>query len=277
MQFVLVSDIHIDLVKWRWDNIMPQCYGIDTIVIAGDISNDIWTTCNWLVEAKSRFSNVLWVAGNHDFYNQGHHRTRLVPDRKFAENWPNPRDVEEMLHHYEKWSTAHNIHFLNRKTVKIKDITFVGTTGWHDYLAGEPFSFDEQVKAWYNTLSDTTIRWQKDQTAANHLYPLTAANADAVWLNEAVSDVNCPMVVVTHHLPHRRLRWEMPHDVHWTQLHGSFVNTLCESINSQHIKMWCYGHTHQRKMIDINGITYVCNSRGYQHENPNWQPIILEV
>lgn len=275
MKFILMSDIHIDLVPWNWDSILTSCDTVNTVVIAGDISNDIWTTCNWLVEAKEKFTNVIWVAGNHDFYNQGFHKTRIrnINDSK----WPYPCDVTEMLDHYEKWSRQHGIYFLHRSYVEVDGVKFFGATGWHDFVAGEPFGYDDQVTAWYKSLSDTTIRWDKNVFKPNHQFPLKAACEDAKWLTHALTGISQPCVVVTHHIPSRTLKWEMPHDIHWTKLHGSFVNTRLETVENKNIVYWCYGHTHQRQMKKINDTLYVCNSRGYLHENPNWTPIILEV
>lgn len=276
MKFILVSDIHIDLVPWNWDSVFRDCEKADTIIIAGDISNKVRQVCSWLVEARQLFKNVVWVAGNHDFYNQEFAKTRLI-DREQENQWPAPCDVPEMLAHYQKWSIENDINFLHRSSVEINGIKFFGTTGWHDFVAGEPWSYDDQVIAWYKSLSDTTIRWNKNEFKPDHRYPLNAAREDAKWLADALVDVSQPCVVVTHHLPLRTLKWEMPHDPHWTKLHGSFVNTSFELITNKNIAYWCYGHTHQRKMKKIYNTNYVCNSRGYLHENPNWEPIILEV
>jgi Icc-related predicted phosphoesterase len=86
-----------------------------------------------------------------------------------------------------------------------------------------------------------------------------------------------PTIVVTHHLPHRDLCWQKPHDIAWTALHGSFANTGLESITDPKIKMWIYGHTHQRGMTTINGQQYMCNARGYPGENPGWVPVVFDI
>lgn len=274
MKFVLVSDVHVDLVQWHWDSVMDHCNSVDTLLIAGDISNSVSTTSRWLVEAKQRFKNVIWVAGNHDFYNCDFHTTKIVTSTQWS---PPPYDMTEMLAHYEKWSTAHGIHFLHRNLVEIEGVKFVGTTGWHDFSAGQPWPYEVQVLSWYQALSDTRIVWNKDRIQPNHRNPLIAAQTDAAWLANAVNTLSSPSVIVTHHLPSSWLKWDRPSDIMWTKLHGCFVNTLLENIHSEHIKYWCYGHTHQRQMKRIKNIEYVCNARGYQHENPNWTPIILEV
>ena len=262
----------MDLSPLDMTELADLAKSVDTLVVAGDIANDVWTVCKWLKQSREMYQRVIWVAGNHDFYNADFHTTKV-----YNPNWPSPKSVPEILNLYSKWSQDNDIVFLNRSSVTVDNITFLGATGWHDFIAGEPWDSDQQITAWYNTLSDTRIIWQNDQTKADHRFPMNAAKADADWLNSAVNQTRNQCVVITHHLPHRALKWEQLHDLAWTQMHGCFVNTMCEGINDKKIALWCYGHTHQRGMKTVNEVTYVCNSRGYYHENPSWQPIVLEV
>jgi len=276
MKLVLMSDIHADLMPWSWSDLDGVPSDARMAVVAGDISNDVWQTSRWLLDLKSRFDHVIWVAGNHDFYNHGFHRTRLH-DPSVASIWPYPADVPEMYDHYQRWSDAHGITFLHRRSVVIDGITFIGATGWHDYRGGEPYSTDDQIKVWYRGMSDSQIRWQKDLLHPDHLKPLDSGILDYESIKGLVSKADGPIVVVTHHLPHRRFLWQRPHDPVWTMLHGSFVNTMMENIIDPKIKYWFYGHTHQRGMGDVGTTTYVCNARGYQGENNSWAPLVIEI
>lgn len=276
MKFVLVSDLHVDMNPWNWDFLELCESDLNTIVVAGDISNDVWEVSRWLVEAKRRFENVIWVPGNHDFYNLGFHQTRLH-DPEFSKKWPYPGDVPEILDHYTRWSHAHGIHFLHRDSIKIEDVTFIGATGWHDYRGGEPYSTEDQIKVWYDVLNDRMINWQRGLVKPDHLKPFDAGVKDWEYLRDSVSTARGTKVVITHHVPHRRFIWQKPHDRVWTMLHGSFVNTRMESIQDPEIRYWIYGHTHTRNMSDLGSTTYVCNARGYRGENNRWEPIILDV
>ena len=275
MKFCLISDVHADLRKWSWSEFEDQ---IDspTLVVAGDISNYIDDTCKWIADAKNHFKNVVWVAGNHDFYNSGFHQTRLIDPNSAQSRLLYPRTVDQIIDHYRQWSEKHSIHFLHRDSVLIDGVRFIGCTGWHDFIAGEPYTTEVQIQTWLS-LNDKVILWADDQRCPDHMFPLKQAIADAEYLTDAVDASQEPTVIVTHHLPHRSLKWDRPEDPIWTKQHGGFVNTKMEKIINKNIKFWCYGHTHQRGMKDINGITYVCNSRGYWHENHNWQFISLEI
>ena len=276
MKFAVISDIHQDINPWDWNMLSTIPSDISTIVVAGDIDNDVWNTCTWLVQLKQQFETVIWTPGNHDFYNIGFHRTRAVPSRDWAMKWKSPFTVAEIYDHYSRWSIEHGIHFLHRSSVLHNGVTFVGATGWHDYIAGEPYSTDVQISSWKRIIGDSRhIVWERNKI--DHMLPLHAAAGDAAAIKQMISQSSGPVVVVTHHLPHRRLTWQKPYDPVWTSLHGSFVNTMFEEINDEKIKYWIYGHTHQRNMTNIGDVCYVCNARGYPDENQNWLPIVLEV
>jgi predicted phosphodiesterase len=274
MKICVISDIHADVHAWSWDELNDVTY-CDVLIVAGDISNNVWHVCHWLVEAKQRFARVIFVPGNHDFYNLGFHQTRLYDPTKDAE-WPYPRTVPEMISHYSKWCANNGIDFLHRKSVEINGITFIGATGWHDYTAGVPYTTEMQIKTWYEGLNDTCILWN-DNPTPNHLNPFDAGQRDIQAVQTALSLAPSDCVIITHHVPHKDLCWQKPHDRWWTMLHGSFANRGFENVRDPRIKYWIYGHTHNRRMNNLDGITFVCNARGYPNENSKWEPVILTL
>lgn len=278
MKIAVISDLHIDHNPLDWslfDTIQEQT---NTIVVAGDISNDVDQTCRWLVNLRERFEKVIWIAGNHDFYNTGFHKTKIIPNIEYSNKWPTPYTVAEIYDHYSRWSTEHDIMFLSRNSVQIDDVLFAGVTGWHDFQAGEPFAQKEQIDHWYRYLNDSRyVKW--DKFAVDHNHVITAANLDTEFLKNTVSNNTSvsKMVIISHHLPKREFAVAKPHDFIWTKLNGSFVNTAFEQISSENLKYWIYGHTHFRSMKTLGPTTFVCNPRGYLHENPQWEPILLEI
>jgi len=273
MKFTLISDVHVDITAWDPDRLSPASPDCNTIVVAGDISNDIWITCKWIKSLKDSWANVIWVAGNHDFYNVGFHRTRIFnPD--VEKLYPYPKTVDEIHQHYAKWSASHGIHYLNHNSVVIDGVRFVGATGWHDFVAGEPFSKGDQIFEWMQT-HDSRIMW--DQKGADPWSVEDAAKKDREYIINTVNNSPESVVVVTHHLPHRQLSVLRPQDISWTKLHGMFVNTMMEDVCDPKIKYWCYGHTHYGSWKTIANMNYVCNPVGYPMENRNWQYVELDV
>ncbi len=224
MKLVIISDVHIDNHPWDLTTFDSIDDDVAAILIAGDISNNIRTTSNWLVSIRKQFSKVIWTPGNHDFYNSGFNQTRLYGD--FEKEWPYPGNVTEIYDHYARWSKAHDIEFLDGNSTQIDNgdekITIIGATGWHDFVSGGQYTTEQQVEAWSQYLNDARhINWGKPKDW--HAVMAKAAK-DAADINTLVKTTEGPLVVMTHHIPRREFAMQNPADMIWTQLNGSFVN-----------------------------------------------------
>jgi predicted phosphodiesterase len=275
MKFCLISDLHIDhhpLDYSCFNNLSKDC---NTLVVAGDISNDVFDTSRELIKLKSYFKEVIWVAGNHCFYNLGFHKTRLY-NREWDTKWPYPHNVSEIYDHYARWSQAHDVHFLHRADVIMDGVQFVGVTGWHNFDAAPYLRFEDQVQAWQDGMNDSRyINWGPD-TFGDFKPVLTAALDDADYLRDIVGLNDVPKVILSHHIPHRDLV-KVTGNPGWNLLNGSFLNTELETVRHSSVKVWCYGHTHFREDRVIDGIRHVNNARGYPRENSSWSPVEIEI
>ena len=272
MQFTLISDLHVDLHPWDW-SLLDSCDPNIPMVVAGDISNDVMQASTWLAELRRRFPRVLWTAGNHDYYNLGFHRTRLLSE--FEKDWPYPRDVTEIDQHYTRWCENQDIHYLDCNSVEMDGVLFLGATGWHDFNA-PGYTREQQVHGWANSMRDAHhVQWSKFG-AEDWQSVLLTAQLHAEYIRDAVREDTVPKVVVTHHLPHIDLCKFTTNPV-WNLLNGSFVNTLLSDCANSSVRAWCYGHTHFRGDREIDGVRYINNARGYPRENPSWQPVTVEI
>ena len=270
MQFCLISDVHVDFGGWDPD-ILASVPRDMPIVVAGDIHNDVDHACAWLTELRGRFDHVAWVPGNHDFYNMGFHTTRLYTPG----SPPSPRTVQDIYGFYQEFSDRGDIVFLHHKTWVHQGMRFVGSTGWHNFQAGVPYTRSQQVQCYVDNMSDAHyITWAGSDPIREIE---TSALADAIYIENQVNASVEPVVVVTHHVPHAHLLSSKPHNPLWTQLNGSFANTHLQHISHKKIQAWCFGHTHERQDRVIDGCRYINNARGYPRENSRWQPVIIDV
>jgi predicted phosphodiesterase len=272
MKFILISDVHIDHSKWQWD-ILDNLDHQLPIVVAGDISNNVFDTSYWLVQLRNRFNTVIWVAGNHCCYNNGLHQTRLF-NQEFDKKWPYPTNVHEVYDHYTRWSNAHDIHFLNRSSIVVQGVEFIGTTGWHNFDSHESLSQKSQIEAWQEFMWDShCVHW-------NDPYPYKAvlrqAQLDADYIRSTIKTNELPKVVVTHHIPQSRFV-KFTNSLEWNLLNGSFLNTWLSDCVNDSVKCWCFGHTHFRVRETYNGVDFINNARGYGHESADWKPLVVEV
>ena len=272
MKFHLVSDIHADVNPWNWDQLSNVDPSIP-IVVAGDIANNVMTASQWMADLRKIFSTVIWVAGNHDFYNMGFRQTRLY-DAEWERKWPYPGNVDEIYTHYARWSAEHDIHFLHRSSVVVQGVEFVGVTGWHNFDGSAHLTQHAQIDAWERYMSDSRwIEWASDPA---YMAVMEAARRDADYVSQAVSANQLPKVVISHHIPNRQFI-KFTTDVVWNLLNGSFVNTWLEDTANDSVAAWCYGHTHFRADQVLNGVRYINNARGYPGENASWEPIEVEI
>lgn len=117
---LLTSDLHIDTYKFEPEKYVGHWKNFDIVCIAGDVSNNINTTREFLESCAKNFPDVelLFVPGNHCFY---------TTDFK---------SVAKMLAELE--ATYKNFHWLRvnknkATTFKVGNVVFLGDTLWTDY------------------------------------------------------------------------------------------------------------------------------------------------
>lgn len=278
MKIKVVSDLHLEFA----DIDIPN-NGCDTLILSGDIllseclhdfPADIDHTAiqsqrhvqairfrNFLRYCSEDYANVIYVAGNHEFYHG-----------KFY------RGLDTLR---EECAVYPNIHFLENNCVTIDDILFVGATLWTDC------NNEDGLTMWSlpNRMNDFSIikndrrgffRLTPDDIVARHKQ--TLEYFDTV-ISNATS--NQKVVVVGHHAPssksiHPKYRDDF-------EMNGGYCSNLEQFIlDHTNIALWTHGHVHNTHDYMIGNTRVVCNPRGYQslgyNELTGWDPdIIIEV
>lgn len=111
VRFQLVSDLHLEFPGCL-DKLPHIPVNAPILCLLGDIGYPNKANYRaYLLEQADRFEHVLVVAGNHEYYNQEsvQHADRLI-DEICAE-----RD---------------NLHYLNKRSVRVGDVLFLGCTLW---------------------------------------------------------------------------------------------------------------------------------------------------
>lgn len=174
MDFDLVSDVHIDY----WDIRLPLKYPCGSrkhapcqltpmsgiLVVAGDVSDDITLTCEWL--QKQPYDTILFVEGNH-----------------------------EHVEYYEHMSTKIDVPVINlSETDYIRDsVAFVGCCGWWDYADGSAVKYFKDWMPHIDNLSfEQLIKQRAEQEASTLIQRISAL--------QKRNDID-KIVVVTHTVP----------------------------------------------------------------------------
>ena len=275
----VISDVHLEFSGYT----MKNAQGADVLVLSGDImiSQDlhdhktvpamdlgfvglgrrqqaVQRYRDFLDDCCREFSHVIYVAGNHEFYNG-----------KFYAG------IEYLR---EECATRPNLHFLERDAVEIMGTMFVGGTLWTDCNKGDPLTL-HSLKSQMNDFrvirhdkAEYRLLKPEDIMARHHL---TLKYFREVIENVRENSPNTPVVVVGHHTP----SWQSCEDKYKSDytIGGGYHSELSEFIlNHPEIKLWTCGHTHHAHRYYIGDTHVVCNPRGYDSagytEDTGWDP-----
>jgi predicted phosphodiesterase len=213
---------------------------------------------DFLRRASELFEHVVYVAGNHEFYHG-----------KWVQNIQDLRD---------ECAAFANIHFLERDTVTIDGVLFVGGTLWTNMNNFDPLT----LHAVKNMMSDFMVI-RNDERGYRRLSPADTVERHTRTLRyiETVlkQNLDTPTVVVGHHSPstlsvHPRYSEDR-------LMNGAYHSDLSELIlDHPQIRLWTHGHTHEDFDYHIGPTRVVCNPRGYVGYEPRshgWRFKTIEV
>jgi predicted phosphohydrolase len=242
MQFDLISDLHIDFwpaeYQVNWQGIPTSLVA----VIAGDVSRNPEITYSTVLEISKHYKHVLFVDGNHEHNDRGNINIRR-------------EEIAELFSKYR------NITYLYRNTTVLDGVAFIGCNGWWSYDFCEPYVGKSDCIQYMTDVIG------KDPDVLMEQWHM--AIEDAEFLGSAVKICSedptvKKIVLVTHTIPNRHFAWHPPGpDVATMGLQGSsYLPAVLDSDVNSKIKVWCFGHLHQKHDENIFGVRYISNPRG---------------
>lgn len=253
MDVKLLSDLHIDVAKYKIKKTEKTLN--TTLVLAGDIANGRYAR-NYIEDLASKFKYIVFIIGNHEFYGNEYFST--------IQYW---RDFAD---------TIDNVYFLEKDTIILDGVRFVGGTLWTDMSVVK-----DPLDLWSITrrMSDFSIKFNENnlpyppKTKVNSIPRLTPENMTKVhketldyFAKVLQNKHEGKTVVVTHHSP--LFDFCLP-KFKGSQLNPCFHSDLSEFIMNHDIDYWFFGHTHHCHWINRYGTTFISNQRGYSgYEDP---------
>lgn len=238
MRLALYSDLHLELSPWE-----PSSLDVDVVILAGDIGSHT-SGIQWAAKAFPRVSEVLYVAGNHEYYDG---------DLGLLDKMQNPF-----------WEQL-GVRFLERHCLEIAGVRFLGCTLWSDFnLYGEDAA-NAHMSAARRSINDYRMirardRARLDPRDTRKLYQASVNYLDA----ELSKPFDGKTVVVTHFAPHPRC---VAPQHQGSDVSPYFVSDLAWLMEKHQIDVWCYGHTHTNiSFVAENACQVVSNQRGYPNE-----------
>jgi predicted MPP superfamily phosphohydrolase len=266
IRILYMSDLHIEMERWRlsvpgWaafrarhqalaahpsrgpllDNVGPA----DLVVLAGDIHNGLRGLVYAEQVAQYLAAPVVYVAGNHEFYN--HDMTSLLPALARAAE-----------------KTKGRVYFLENSAKKFvirgQTLNVLGCTLWTDYeLHGTPVQsmMNSQRRMNDHRFIEHGSRVFSPQDALDrHL-------ASRAWLLQTLTSLRrdepgAKTLVVTHHAPSGLVLGDRNGDI--APAYGS---NLLPAFAPVAPTAWIHGHTHHRHESMESGIRLLSAPRGY--------------
>jgi 3',5'-cyclic AMP phosphodiesterase CpdA len=262
MRLWIFSDLHLE-AQPGIDLEIPDA---DVAVVAGDVHSPMWRSVQWLADNIAPHMPVVFVAGNHEFYNgslDGCTKRGLAAA-----------------------AGRKGICMLHNSGAVIGDVRFIGGTIWTDYALdadeGPGRQRDLDVAYAINTCGsllrdhtviamDDTMRefFQPEHARAEHM-------RTRAYLEKALRDGHPgPTVVVTHHAPHPG---SIDMQYAGSVLNPAFASDLSGLIWDHQPAIWIHGHVHHTVGYPVGSTLVACNPRGYGGENPAFDPgLVLTV
>lgn len=258
MRIWILSDLHIperDAIKLVKPDRYPQA---DVCVLAGDVTDSMHLAVNWVGKVIRPRMPVVWVPGNHEFYD-----TSIEGGRKNARLIAN----------------AQGVTFLDNSVAVIDGVRFLGGTLWTDFAIDAPASGDEREAAIKSAmwaakkgLADyVNIYLQTpkgDGVIPRHIRPVDLAQLHQetrAFIDDTLAvPHDGKTVVVSHHAPHRK---SIHPKFEGDATNAAFVSDLSDVIERRQPDLWVHGHVHQPFDYQLGKTRIICNPRGYAIEN----------
>ena len=229
----LISDVHFEFGS------LPSFFSIpedtDVLVLAGDIASGVTNVYDALKAfRKQTNADIVYVMGNHEHYSGA-------------------REIEEFSELLlQKTQAMDRVHFLERESVEIKGVHFIGATLWTNFrddiwarqAAKEMITDFRRIKK-FSTLACETIHY-----------------STKIYLKTAYENLQGPKVIVTHFLPAIECispQYQNPKNL----LNYYFANDMGGWISELKDTVWMFGHTHDSVDIVLGDTRCVCNPYGY--------------
>ena len=271
MRIAVCSDIHLEFGPIELKN----TDNADVLVLSGDIcvAKDLMERDSYNIRGENdrsnkyhtffqecgvEFPNVIYIMGNHEHYNGD-----------FAVTY---RVLKERLGYIK------NLHVLDKETVRIGEVTFIGGTLWTDMNKEDEITLTRMTGMMndFRTVenSDREVTYRTFDDANNVKFktrPARFSPVDAVVDFKKMVDYiritvegkfDQKFVVVGHHAPSKSSTH--PRYAKEEIMNGGYSSDLNDFIMERpQIKLWTHGHTHEDFDYMVGSTRIVCNPRGY--------------
>ena len=247
----ICSDLHIDQWSNKYINkypcgIIKECpFEFKTtdskyLIVAGDISDNLLCSIDYLNEISKYYEKILFVDGNHEHV----HKYPDLYEKKYINNLINNDKIV----------------YLSNKPYQLNNTVFIGACGWWDYNNSDSETIDKNHNYFDEWIPHFTLK--DSENFINNVINKSIEEIEYLDNNikKYMNDVSVKnIVIVTHTLPKACFFDDDKDKIELsTEYNTKFENLL----KYDKITHWIFGHTHTYWDKKINNIQFYCNPRG---------------
>lgn len=243
MKIRYVSDLHLEICPFVLPHDDDGDESDQVLVLAGDIAvakRFTPTMFAFFNNVANRFRYVIYVPGNHEYYDGD-----IV-------------DAVDVIK--DQLASMHNVHVLQEDVFWVDEFAFIGATLWTD-VHNRSESAMHTIKNGLNDYHVIRVNYYKD------LEPLDTAiihdrHREFIFDNvkKAKDEGASKVIVISHHAPSYL-------SIHpkWAghSLNAAFSSDLFDRIKEDGPDIWFHGHMHDNFDYEIGSTRIICNPRGY--------------
>ena len=242
MDFQIASDLHIDTHGGL--NAPASCFPIrkaPILLLCGDVYPFAKPEYPEILKRVAEpFEMVMYVPGNHEYYDSSYSIDPVIEEACFS---------------------LGNVVFMNKRSVNIREMQFIGATLWTN-----------------NPTDESARRTMNDYAFIHNMTPRRSHDIHKEHREFIVQSVKSAKqegrvgaVVMTHHVPDNRLAFDITSrspDV----FPFYFSSDMQGVTNDGFIKVWAHGHSHEayRTKLASTGPIFASNALGYPGEKTGY-------
>lgn len=261
MFFMIISDLHIDYwsssytLKNKCGNILENPLDIHHfinhnlqepiyLIVAGDISDNIDVSLQYIDSISMYFTKILFVDGNHEH----------------VQTYPNLLTYTTIQNKINILSSK-NICYLATQPIIIDKTVYIGCNGWWNYKNDSKY-----VQSCIDNYFTNWLPLSKKDSELFTKNVIKRSNKELEYLKKTITmynqeDLIDTIVIITHTVPTEILCDE---DFFETMGHtDTYKEIISNNVINKKIKYWIYGHTHSHsKSVLLHGIEFIQHARG---------------
>lgn len=269
MKIRILSDLHLEFAS-----ITLEDADEDLIILAGDIGINTAGIAFANKLAAGLDKPVLIIAGNHEFY---HDPFRRLYSSVAPHSWESTLDnIRKIAGHTDKVEKGAAT-FLENTVVEYQGVRFIGATMWTDMKL---FGDDPLVPFLVSrSMNDYRVIWSEETGEVLSAHQTMARHKESRDFIVKALDTEFagPTVVITHHTPSAR---SVPPKYTMDKISAGYSSKMEPLIEEFAPALWCHGHTHNSYDYMIGKTRIICNPRGYDEIDPNFDfkpNLVVEV